>query len=180
MRRLVSCDLKMRPFTLQKRQVLTENVKAKRLTWPKEMLKRIKSGELKDILFTDEKVFTVQRVHNRHNDRVLAKDIQQVPTESKTAFQRQHPASVMVWAGITASGKTPLVFVPPGVKVNKDFYIKHILEDVVTPWAKKKFGKKCWTFMQDGSPTHTAKATQDWIRKTRFWISEQEGVAPVC
>jgi len=159
MRKLVRYDLKMRPFTLQKRQVLTENAKAKRLACAKEMLKRLKKGELKDILFTDEKMFTVQRIHNRHNDRILAKDIKEVPTELKTAFQRQHPASVMVWAGITASNKTPLVFVPPGVKVNKDFYIKHILEDVVTPWAKKKFGKKHWTFMQDGAPAHTARAT---------------------
>ena len=51
-------------------------------------------------------------MHNRENDRVLAKDIIQVPTKLKTAFQWQHPESVIAWAGIIVLAKTILLFVP--------------------------------------------------------------------
>ena len=37
----------------------------------------------------------------------------------------------MVWAGISVASRTPLVFVPPGVKINADTYKELILEPVV-------------------------------------------------
>ncbi len=166
MRRIVKDDLKMKPFTLQKRQVLTEATKVKRLTRAKHLLSRIRKGTLKNVVFTDEKIFTVETFQNRHNDKVLARDISKVPTNQKTVFRIQHPASVMVWAGITAEGKAPLVFVPPGVKVNAQFYIKSVLEEAVLPWSREMFKNEPWTFMQDGAPSHTAKVTQDWLKKS--------------
>ncbi|GBO01112.1 hypothetical protein AVEN_252085-1 [Araneus ventricosus] len=45
----------------------------------------------------------------------------------------------MVWVGICASGKTPLVFVDGGVKINHKVYRRDILEAVVIPWAEKHF-----------------------------------------
>ena len=166
MRRLVKDDLKMKPFTLQKRQALTEATKIKRLARAKHLLSRLRKGTLKNVVFTDEKMFTVETFHNRHNDKILAQDISKVPTNQKTAFRTQHPASVMVWAGITASGKAPLVFVPPGVKVNSKFYIQSVLEEAVLPWSKEMFKEKPWTFMQDGAPSHTAKVTQEWLKNS--------------
>ena len=32
------------------------------------------------------------------------------------------PLSVMVWAGVSAAGRTPLIFVPTGVKINSKTY----------------------------------------------------------
>ena len=40
----------------------------------------------------------------------------------------QHPQSVMVWDGISASGNTPLAFVDPGVKINKNYYLTGIVQ----------------------------------------------------
>ena len=40
----------------------------------------------------------------------------------------QNPLSVMVWAAITANGRSPLVSVPSGVKLNCQRYISDILE----------------------------------------------------
>ncbi|GBM92162.1 hypothetical protein AVEN_246038-1 [Araneus ventricosus] len=57
----------------------------------------------------------------------------QTDTPSTLAIieHRQHPKSVMVWGGICASSKTPLVFVDDGVKINHKVYRQDILEAVV-------------------------------------------------
>ena len=46
----------------------------------------------------------------------------------------QKPLSVMVWAGISASGRTPLVFVPSGVKSHKS--IESLKKSLVVEWEK--------------------------------------------
>ncbi|WKX94524.1 hypothetical protein Q1695_011645 [Nippostrongylus brasiliensis] len=107
------------------------------------------------ILFTDEKLFTVEEVLNRQNHRVYAKSNPHVAVSRSS-----HPASVMVFAGVTADGKTPLWFVPKGVKVNSQNYLDLLKEDLL-PWARSHFGSRSWTFQQDGAPAHRAAAVQE-------------------
>ncbi|GFU92088.1 uncharacterized protein TNCV_1659201 [Trichonephila clavipes] len=81
----------------------------------------------------------------------------------------------MVWSGICASGKKPLVFLEEGVKINQKGYQRDILGAVVLPWAQKHFGNATWRFQQDTSPAYKAKKTQEWC-KTNFsdMISSEE------
>ena len=66
----------------------------------------------------DEKIFTIQAIHNSQNDRIWIESKDSVPFERRTSFRRQKPASVMVWAGVTSTGlKTPLIFIEAGVKI---------------------------------------------------------------
>lgn len=46
----------------------------------------------------------------------------------------------MVWGGICTRGKTLLVFLVKGVKINQKLYQWDILEVVVLLYAKKHFG----------------------------------------
>ena len=43
------------------------------------------------------------------------------------------------WGGITFDGRTPLIFIPQGFKVNQAVYRDLVLKKVVKPWAKKIF-----------------------------------------
>ncbi|XGW03855.1 hypothetical protein V3C99_015196, partial [Haemonchus contortus] len=63
-----------------------------------------------------------------------------------------------------ASGKTLMIFVDPGVKIYKDYYLKTILEDVLLPWANSNFNGRPWTFQQDSAPSHKAKIVQAWCK----------------
>ena len=85
------------------------------------------------ILFSDEKVFTVQHILNKQNYRILATDKNTLPESTFRISRTQKPASVMVWAGVTASGRTQLAFIPEGVKVNQLVYRETILEKVLKP-----------------------------------------------
>ena len=70
----------------------------------------------------------------------------------------------MVWAGITSTGRTPLVFIDQGVKINTEKYIEDILEHALEPWATKHFEGRHWVFQQDSAPAHRAKTTQNWLK----------------
>ena len=65
----------------------------------------------------------VQAIHNHQNDRVCARQKENIPVELSTAFRRQKPPSVMVWVGVTMDRrKTPLVFIEEGVKIDQAVY----------------------------------------------------------
>jgi inhibitor of nuclear factor kappa-B kinase subunit alpha len=116
------------------------------------------------ILFSDEKFFTIEQSHNIQNDRVISPNAAAANRRGRTISRCQKPAGVMVWAGVTSNGKTPLVFVENGIKINANNYINDILEAVVLPWSQRHFGDQPWIFQQDSAPAHRAKTTQDWCR----------------
>ena len=132
---------------------------------------RLRSGLKLPILFTDEKLFTIQSVHNSQNDRILAKNKKDIALEDRAVFRRQKPQSVMVWAGvITDERKTPLIFIEEGVKVNKDVYLA-LLKDEVLPWLQSEHFDAPYVFTQDGAPAHNANIVQAWCSENfpAFW-----------
>ena len=72
MRTIVKTDLKLSPFKLRKSQHLTVLQKKKRVNRSRLLLNLMKSGMCEEeIVFSDEKVFTVEAQFNHQNDRVL-------------------------------------------------------------------------------------------------------------
>ncbi|KAF2361145.1 hypothetical protein FHG87_008100 [Trinorchestia longiramus] len=71
----------------------------------------------------------------------------------------------MVWAAVTATGRSPLVFVPCGNKLNSERYIYLILESKLLPWATEHFQVSPWSFQQDSAPSHDSNVTQTWIQR---------------
>ena len=174
MQRLLKNDLKVRPYKITKRQLLSEATKKKRLERAKMLLKKLLDDTQPTVLWTDEKLFTIQGIHNSQNDRIWTKNKESVPVERRTSFRRQKPASVMVWAGVTSSGlKTPLIFVENGVKVNQHVYLD-MLKDRVVPWVNALPGDEGVTLQQDGATAHTAKLVQAWCKGhfKSFWSKE--------
>ena len=49
------------------------------------------------------------------------------------------PLSVMIWGGVSAVGRTPLIFIPDGVKINAETYKDFILEPVVKDLSQTMF-----------------------------------------
>ena len=88
----------------------------------------------------------------------------------------QNPQLVMVWTGISAKGRTPLIFVPVEVKVDCAIYQKLILDPVVIYLTKTMLNKEPFLFKQDGAPAYTSSISQSWLRKI-FRISFLGGMA---
>lgn len=164
--------LRLKPYKLHKGQFLTDSNKLVRLQRCQMLMQRAAGQQWKRFLFSDEKLFTVEQGYNHQNDRIWSTD---APRNSEIVERRQNPKSVMVWGGICSTGKTPLVFVDAGLKINQEMYRRDILENVLLPWAKQHFGNDKWTFQQDSAPAHKARNTQEWC-KSHFpdFISAQE------
>ena len=84
-----------------------------RLMKVKKLLNQLKKKN-KDtvIIFSDKKMFTVDPVHNRRNDRVVVKKGRKSIPVTKT----KHPAGIMVLEIVASDGqKSPPYFFPQGL-----------------------------------------------------------------
>ena len=109
-RQLVKCDLRLHPYEQKKRQLLTDADKAVRLRRCQMLLPRAAAGRFESILFMDEKVASVRQKYNPQNDRIWSAE---APGASAVVGRRQGQESVMVWAGVCPTGKTPIMFFVP-------------------------------------------------------------------
>ena len=95
-------DLKLSPFKLKKLHQLTDLQKKKRVDRAQVLLNFMKDGMQKeDIVFSDEKLFTVEAKFNPQNDKVLAKKYDNFPVHLKTVYCQQKPALVTVWVAVS-------------------------------------------------------------------------------
>lgn len=163
--RILRDHLRVKAYKLQRVQELTATQKKVRLERCKALKTRYARMEIPNLVFSDEKIFTVQQVVNRQNHRVYLRDRSGDHAAHLQVGRSQAPASVMVWAAVTADGRAPLVFLPEGVKVNASVYRERVLEASLKPWTRKHFRGETCTFQQDSAPSHKARETQQWLRE---------------
>ena len=164
-------DLGKKPYKMLHCHGLTEHHKRMRMERSRQILDEIDHGTLSNLVFTDEKKFDIQQVVNQQNDQVWGSSSS---VESKIATRRQYPQSVMIWAAVTKSGRSSLVFVPSGVKLNSQRYGSDNLEPHLLPWADNHFQGLSWSLEKDSAPSHGSKMTQTWIqRKIPSFISRE-------
>ena len=89
MRRLVTGDLRMRPSKIQSRELLGAAIKAKRLARAKLLCGKLRDGTLRNIVFSDEKMFTVQASFLHQNDRVFSRDRRSIPKDYRRVYRTQ-------------------------------------------------------------------------------------------
>ena len=160
MHQLLREDLGVKPFKMLRRQELSDRHVAMRAEKCRKLLQDIAEGTLPNLVFTDEKKFDIQQAINQKNGKVWASSS---TTEGRIVTRRQNPQSVMVWAAVTATGRSPFLFVPTGVKLNSERYVSDILEGCLLPLAEQHFKDEPWTLQQDSAPSHGLKFTQSWI-----------------
>lgn len=130
MRRLVKKDLQFVPCKLAEEHHLTDQMKASMLEKCKKMKSLGRGDALNRILFIGENTFMVQPFRNSQNQReLLNKVCPCIVKVEKVLF----PKSVIVWAQISELGKTKLVLVPNGAKINAEMYQELILVAAVIP-----------------------------------------------
>ena len=102
MRNIVKTAPVVSPIKLRTCHHLTNPQKEKRLTRSKILLNKMKSDkDTEEIIFSNEKMFNVEVVLNRQNNRILAKSSVDIPDSMQKGFRRQEPSSVMVWTAVS-------------------------------------------------------------------------------
>ncbi|KAI6650797.1 hypothetical protein LOD99_7848 [Oopsacas minuta] len=155
MAKIVKRDLGMSSFKRKKVHFLSQLVKEKRVARYKGALGRYAVENLEKILFSDEKIFTIQEATNVQNDSILASSPSKVDEKFRYVSRIQNPKSVMDWARVSKMGRTPLVFVPQG---SRNGYGTSIEE-----YRPRHVWRYSICFQQDGVPAHTSNVTQSWF-----------------
>ncbi|KAI6658770.1 Transposase [Oopsacas minuta] len=145
-------DLGLSSFKKRKVHFLSNKIKTKRLSRSKILHIRFAAEGLDQVLFSDEKHFTVEQAFNRQNDRILSKSTSTIPDEYRYVKRVQKPLSLMVWARVSSVGRTPLVFVPAGVKINAATCKELILQPIVKDLGEMMF-ETSRSYSNKGSPT---------------------------
>ncbi|CAM1326495.1 Uncharacterised protein r2_g3551 [Pycnogonum litorale] len=173
--RIAKQDLRLKTFKRVAVTALSDAVKAKRLTRCKKLLRKFRSNNsVKKIWFSDEKKFTVETPRNSQNDRVQGAVSKKSDIEpSRLLRSRKHfSESVMVSLATSYDGKSSIIFVNRGIKINAKYYCEEILNPTLTEIKSKS--PDC-IFMQDGAPSHTAKHTVVYLNNNcSSFISPQE------
>lgn len=174
MSRILKKDLGLGAYKRYTRHLLTDKLKEIRRTRSKTLLKIFGKKLYRKILFTDEKIFTVEASFNKQNDRVYARSSKDACDKIPCVQRGHHPASVMVWWGVSWDGATDIHFCEVGVKTSAAVY-QEMLEKVVKPLNPSLFKNKPWIFQQDSAPAHKAKTTQRWLEDNlpRFIKAEE-------
>ena len=81
-------DLKLSPYKMRKRQYLTPAQKHKRIESDRFLLGELKAGTAqREIVFSDEKLFTIEATVNNLSDRVYAKSSEDIDESVRTVLR---------------------------------------------------------------------------------------------
>ena len=158
--RIVKNDMGLKSYHLRRGQYLSDQSKINRLQKSKKLLEVLKVRRISDVIWTDEKIFTIEPLPNRQNQRQLLSQDDSKSPKRRLAHNRLFPKSVMVWAGLTSKGKAPLVFIDRNAKINSEVYQKQVLMDTLLPWITQHFAGKPFILQQDWAPSHGSKSTK--------------------
>lgn len=174
LKKIINDDLGLHAYRRRKGHLLNARLKAMRLARSRALLKQYAQNGHRKILFTDEKIFTVEENFNRQNDRVYAKNSKEASMIAPRVQRGHHPSSVMIWLGVSYSGLSKVHFCEKGVKTGARVYQDTVLEPVVKPLSHTLFQNQPWVFQQDSAPAHKAKSTQAWFRANKIDFIAQE------
>lgn len=163
-------DLGLKSYARVPRHLLTITIKEKRLERCRKIKNWLRHNPSTVKIFSDKKIFTVDQVFNRRNDRYIAASTKEV----KGVYRTKHPAQVMVLGVLASDGKRmPPIFFKDGEKVTTDVYYR-VLRFNVLPWIKANYPQGNYVWQQDGAPAHTSARIQDFCKTNMamFWSKE--------
>ena len=141
-------------------QDLTPEQKELRISFCQWVLEN--ESDLKNIVFTDESRFQCGP------DNQWRRIKRGVYSESCFAKKVKFPKTIMVWGGISAGFRTPLVKCSNGV--DSDEYIEVLRRSEVISSMDRVHGRGNWFLLQDGAPCHTSQKVLDWLQQQHVCV----------
>uniref|UniRef100_A0A8R1E8P8 HTH luxR-type domain-containing protein n=1 Tax=Caenorhabditis japonica TaxID=281687 RepID=A0A8R1E8P8_CAEJA len=136
---IVKNDLKLKSYKLRRGQYLSDKSKAMRLEKCRKLLQHFQVRRVSDVIWTDEKIFTIEPLPNRQNQRQLLSKDDSMSPKRRLAHNRLFPKSVM--------------------KINSEVYQKIVLMDNLLPWVTQHFAGGPFILQQDWAPSHGSRST---------------------
>jgi hypothetical protein len=111
-----------------KGHLLTPALKEIRQTRTERLLQWHAKNSHENILFTDEKIFTIEE----QNNKIYAQTSREAKEKVLRVQRGHHPSYIMVWWGMSHQGLKPLHFCEKGVKTGAQEYQEDMLHSCET------------------------------------------------
>jgi hypothetical protein len=115
-----------------------------------------------NLLFTDEKFFTIEEPYNNQNNKIYAQTSLEVHSEDAG----HHPSYVMVWWGGVPSGGHISSFLQEWGETGVRVYQEDVLQGVVKQLHMTLFSGQEWVSQQDSVPAQehvpAFNGAEDW------------------
>lgn len=187
----VSRIIKSANFVLRKKckvQKLTPLNVEKRRQRAFRLYRQLANHRYKNFVTTDESWFYLDGTEGKRKVCYVKKTD---PDYKRMIIQQDswRPKGFMVWAGISSRAKTSIRFVDPGVKINSDYYINHILKPFLSDDVPRLFlnrEKKRMIYHHNSAPSHTSKKTITFMNDSKInyvkpeqWMPKSPDAAPM-
>ena len=149
-------------FKKRKRNRIPKTQQVKRKFCCMNFRKAYRSSDLPNFLYVDECYFTVQKSFNHQNERCYGKDFESIPDFKKFRQLPKTPLSAMVFAGVSREGRTPLVVLRSGFRLNQYTYVDECI-DFVKDNLPSDLNAESVIFYQDKAPCHAAASVQQYL-----------------
>ena len=149
---------KLKPYKFHKSQLLTDDHKKQRAKFCKWLLSS--EIDVQNVIFTDEKFFTLKSSPNRQNTRFWCLENPYVLEESVT----QGAEKLMCWAGVINGRILPIVWFEKGESVNSVRYLE-LLEKKLWPAVRADASIGDYYFQQDGATPHCARDCLEFLEE---------------
>ncbi|CAK1602157.1 unnamed protein product [Parnassius mnemosyne] len=121
-KRVLNEDLGLRAYRRKTGHRLNARLMDLRLKRCRALLKRYAGKKYREIIFSDEKIFTVEESYNKQNDKVYAHSSEEASNRIPHVQRGHFPSSLMVWLGVSYWGLTEVHFCEKSVKTNAFVY----------------------------------------------------------
>lgn len=165
MHKIIHEDLNKTTHRKRKVHVLSESHKVNRKRTSRKLYENKLAGAKSEFVVTlDEALFYVQDA-NGERKICYSKDTEEC-NEFVLPKRERFGEKVMVVGGISGRGTLPLIKVPQNVKINAQYYVKHVLKPLLerhVPKLYKEDTSKVFVH-HDAASSHTAAFTRDYAK----------------
>jgi hypothetical protein len=137
----------------KKRNFIPMTQKAKRRFCCMTSRKAFRKKDLADFLFVDQCYFTVQKRFKHQNERCYGQEFEYISDLKRFEQFPKTPLSAIIFAGVSCEGRTPLVVLKSGFRLNQFTYMEQCIS-FVRKNLSYKLKAETAIFYQDEAPCH--------------------------
>lgn len=127
-----------------------------------------------DWVLDDETFFTLSHSTIRGNQFFYTSDVNTCPSSVKFAPKAKFEPKILLWLAISPKGISNAYFVPSGLAINKEVYLRECIIKRLIPFIKHYHSDCNYVFWPDLATSHYASNVQDELRRQNVNFVEKK------
>jgi DDE superfamily endonuclease len=175
----ISRILKKRGIKIYKkraRNLVSKDQKATRKKLCARYRKKYHQEDISRFVFVDECYVKVGEYLNAQNERCYGGNFECIPDQKRFREMPKSPITAMIFGAVWRAGRSKLVVLPSGFKLNQQTYKDQCLIPLLKD-VRKHIKQKDMILYQDKAPCHVAESVQSFLAEKTPCFIEKDQIA---